>query len=85
MARTLIGRQFNGTTIPLAAGALACGLAALLFVLLAEHGRLFRPHNEHVDEAAVDDTGVVVRLLNSPLVLPARLYKATRGPRYCLM
>ncbi len=45
----LIGRQFNGTTLPLAAGSLACGLASLLFVLLAEKGRLFRGH--HTGEA----------------------------------
>jgi DHA1 family bicyclomycin/chloramphenicol resistance-like MFS transporter len=38
----VIGREFNGTTVPLAAGALGCGLAALVFVLLAEKGRLFQ-------------------------------------------
>ena len=37
-----IGRQFNGTLLPLAAGSLCCGLASLLFVLLAERGKLFR-------------------------------------------
>ena len=36
-----IGRQFRDSTVPLAAGSLGCGLAALLFVLLAEKGRLF--------------------------------------------
>ncbi len=41
----LIGWQFNGTTVPLAAGSLCCGLASLLFVLLAEKGRLFRGHH----------------------------------------
>jgi DHA1 family bicyclomycin/chloramphenicol resistance-like MFS transporter len=41
----LIGRLFNGTTLPLAAGNLCCGLVALGFVLLAEHGRLFRGHH----------------------------------------
>jgi DHA1 family bicyclomycin/chloramphenicol resistance-like MFS transporter len=41
----LIGRQFNGATLPLASGAFACGLSSLLFVLLAEQGRLFRPHH----------------------------------------
>ncbi|MDP9083038.1 MAG: multidrug effflux MFS transporter [Pseudomonadota bacterium] len=41
----LIGRQFNGTTAPLAAGALGCGLASLLCVLFAEKGRLFRGHH----------------------------------------
>ena len=40
-----IGRQFNGTLVPLAAGALCCGLAALGFVLLAERGRLFAAHH----------------------------------------
>jgi DHA1 family bicyclomycin/chloramphenicol resistance-like MFS transporter len=41
----LIGRQFNGTALPLAAGSLCCGLAGLMFVLLAERGRLFRGHH----------------------------------------
>src|SRR3984885_5879009 len=40
-----IGRLFNGTTVPLAGGALACGLVALVFVLLAEKGRLFKRHH----------------------------------------
>jgi DHA1 family bicyclomycin/chloramphenicol resistance-like MFS transporter len=37
-----IGSRFNGSTVPLAAGALCCGLLSLLCVLLAEQGRLFR-------------------------------------------
>jgi DHA1 family bicyclomycin/chloramphenicol resistance-like MFS transporter len=41
----LIGRQFNGTAVPLAAGSLCCGLASLLFVMLAEKGKLFRGHH----------------------------------------
>ncbi len=41
----LIGRQFNGALLPLPAGSLCCGLASLLFVLLAEKGRLFRTHH----------------------------------------
>jgi DHA1 family bicyclomycin/chloramphenicol resistance-like MFS transporter len=40
-----IGRLFNDTTVPLAGGALTCGLAALVFVLLAEKGRLFKSHH----------------------------------------
>jgi DHA1 family bicyclomycin/chloramphenicol resistance-like MFS transporter len=40
-----IGRRFNGSTVPLALGGLLCGLASLTFVLLAEKGRLFRPHH----------------------------------------
>jgi MFS transporter, DHA1 family, multidrug resistance protein len=41
----LIGRLFDGTAVPLTAGSLCCGLASLLFVLLAEKGRLFRGHH----------------------------------------
>jgi DHA1 family bicyclomycin/chloramphenicol resistance-like MFS transporter len=46
-----IGRLFDGTTVPLAAGGLCCGLASLLFVLLAEKGRLFQAHHS-TSEAA---------------------------------
>ena len=45
LAGALIGRQFNGTTVPLAAGALCCGLLSLIFVLIAENGRLFKMHH----------------------------------------
>jgi DHA1 family bicyclomycin/chloramphenicol resistance-like MFS transporter len=48
----LIGRQFNGTTLPLAAGSVCCGLIALGFVLLAERGRLFRGHHSANPTAA---------------------------------
>jgi DHA1 family bicyclomycin/chloramphenicol resistance-like MFS transporter len=41
----IIGAQFNGSTVPLAAGQMICGIAALGFVLLAEQGRLFRAHH----------------------------------------
>jgi len=41
----VIGRLFSGSTLPLAAGALCCGLMGLVFVLLAEKGRLFRGHH----------------------------------------
>ena len=47
----LIGRAFNGTTVPLAAGILGCGLAALVCVLIAEKGRLFAPHTAPVGVA----------------------------------
>lgn len=40
-----IGRQFHGTTMPLAAGALCSGLAALILALGAERWRLFRHHH----------------------------------------
>jgi MFS transporter, DHA1 family, multidrug resistance protein len=38
----VIGRDFNGSTLPLAMGSLCCGLIALGFVLAAERGRLFQ-------------------------------------------
>jgi DHA1 family bicyclomycin/chloramphenicol resistance-like MFS transporter len=41
----VIGKQFNGTTVPLAAGAIVCGVLALVCVLVAENGRLFAPHH----------------------------------------
>jgi DHA1 family bicyclomycin/chloramphenicol resistance-like MFS transporter len=40
-----IGRYFDGSTVPLAAGALSCGVLSLVFVLFAEKGRLFRQHH----------------------------------------
>jgi DHA1 family bicyclomycin/chloramphenicol resistance-like MFS transporter len=53
----LIGRQFNGTLVPLALGALLCGLASLLFILLAEQGRLFRVHHSE-DERTPGNTAL---------------------------
>jgi DHA1 family bicyclomycin/chloramphenicol resistance-like MFS transporter len=41
----LIGRQFNGSTLPLAVGSAVCGVVTLVFVLLVERGRLFQPHH----------------------------------------
>jgi len=46
-----IGGQFNGTTVPLAAGAAVCGALALVCVLVAENGRLFAPHHGGEDAA----------------------------------
>ena len=40
----VIGQNFNGTVAPVEAGYLVCGLLSLTAVLLAERGRLFRPH-----------------------------------------
>jgi DHA1 family bicyclomycin/chloramphenicol resistance-like MFS transporter len=53
----LIGRRFNGATLPLASGAFACGLSSLLFVLLAEQWRLFRPH--HAGAVVLEHGGAV--------------------------
>ena len=41
----LIGQQFNGSTVPMTTGFVLLGLAALVFVLFAERGRLFRARN----------------------------------------
>ncbi len=38
----VIGQAFDGTTAPLAAGFLVCGILSLVVVLLTERGRLFR-------------------------------------------
>jgi DHA1 family bicyclomycin/chloramphenicol resistance-like MFS transporter len=46
-----IGKQFNGTTVPLALGAIICGTLALVCVLVAENGRLFAPHHGGEDAA----------------------------------
>jgi MFS transporter, DHA1 family, multidrug resistance protein len=50
----VIGRLFNSTTVPLAAGALCCGLLAVVLVLLAEKGRLFRRHHVATATGAAD-------------------------------
>jgi len=38
-----IGQHFDGTALPVVLGFSACGLAALVMVLVAERGRLFKP------------------------------------------
>ena len=40
----VIGQSFDGTSVPVAAGYLVCGVLSLGMVLVAERGRLFRPH-----------------------------------------
>ncbi|MFC0282242.1 multidrug effflux MFS transporter [Camelimonas abortus] len=40
-----IGQHFDGTTVPMAAGFVLCGLATLAVVLTVERGRLFRARN----------------------------------------
>jgi DHA1 family bicyclomycin/chloramphenicol resistance-like MFS transporter len=44
----LIGRFFNGSTLPLALGAMLCGLMSLFLVIYAERGRLFNPQHAAV-------------------------------------
>jgi MFS transporter, DHA1 family, multidrug resistance protein len=48
-----VGKWFNGTTMPLALGALICGLVSLCLVLFAERGRLFMPH--HADALSAEE------------------------------
>jgi DHA1 family bicyclomycin/chloramphenicol resistance-like MFS transporter len=40
-----IGQAFDGTAVPMVAGYFAVSIVALVFVLIAEKGRLFQPHN----------------------------------------
>ncbi len=54
-----VGRLFNGTTTPLAAGQLIFGLAGLGFVLLAERGHLFHAHHAVVQPGALNGVGQV--------------------------
>jgi MFS transporter, DHA1 family, multidrug resistance protein len=56
----LIGEQFNGSTVPLAAGSLCCGFASLGFVLLAEKGRLFRAHHSSSDPKIAEHAPIEV-------------------------
>ena len=41
---TTIGQDYDGTLLPFSTGFFLCTLAALLVVLVAEKGRLFKPH-----------------------------------------
>jgi len=45
MIGIFIGQSFDGTTVPIAAGFLICGLIALAIVLVTEGGRLFVARN----------------------------------------
>ena len=56
----LIGEQFNGSTVPLAAGSLCCGFVSLGFVLLAEKGRLFRAHHSSSDPKIAEHAPIEV-------------------------
>jgi len=42
----LIGQSFDGTTTPLAAGYFSVSIVGMIFVLIAEKGRLFQPHHQ---------------------------------------
>ena len=58
LVAAIVGAQFNGTTVPLALGALLCGLVSLGFVLLAEGGRLFQPHQLVPGEPSTASAGI---------------------------
>jgi DHA1 family bicyclomycin/chloramphenicol resistance-like MFS transporter len=58
LVAALIGREFDGSTVPLALGALLCGLASLAFVLIAERGRLFQPHQPMPGEPLTASAGL---------------------------
>ena len=52
---SIVGRAFDGTTLPLTLGMLIFGFAALLIVTFAEHGKLFtRPHHDALREPEID-------------------------------
>jgi DHA1 family bicyclomycin/chloramphenicol resistance-like MFS transporter len=44
----IIGQAFNGTALPLVMGFFILSVIGLIFVLIAEHGKLFQPHNKAV-------------------------------------
>ena len=44
----VIGQSFNGTALPLVTGFFSVSIVGLVFVLLAERGKLFQPHNKPV-------------------------------------
>jgi DHA1 family bicyclomycin/chloramphenicol resistance-like MFS transporter len=43
-----IGQAFNGTATPMVAGFFSVSVIGLIFVLIAEKGKLFQPHNPRV-------------------------------------
>lgn len=43
-----IGQRFDGTVVPMTVGITTCGILALVFVLLAERGRLFVAKNRRL-------------------------------------
>ncbi len=42
----IIGQAYNGTALPLVTGFFTLSVIGLVFVLIAEHGKLFQPHNK---------------------------------------
>ncbi|MFD1788134.1 multidrug effflux MFS transporter [Sphingomonas floccifaciens] len=52
-----VGQHYDGTTIPLYTGFTAMGVSALVIVLLAERGRLFRPAHDSSPRREVVEQG----------------------------
>ncbi len=44
----IIGQSFNGTALPLVTGFFTLSVIGLIFVLIAERGKLFQPHNKPI-------------------------------------
>ncbi len=44
----VIGQAFNGTALPMVAGFFCVSIVGLVFVLIAEKGKLFQQHNVRV-------------------------------------
>jgi DHA1 family bicyclomycin/chloramphenicol resistance-like MFS transporter len=44
----IIGQSYDGTTLPLVLGFFVVSVIGLMFVLIAEKGKLFHPHNPRV-------------------------------------
>ncbi|MFU0503567.1 multidrug effflux MFS transporter [Pseudaminobacter sp. NGMCC 1.201702] len=44
----LVGQAFDGTTTPLGAGFLGVSVVGLIFVIIAEKGKLFQPHSQPI-------------------------------------
>ena len=44
----VIGQSFDGTTTPVAAGYCVLGFIAFICVLIAERGKMFKPHNKPI-------------------------------------
>jgi DHA1 family bicyclomycin/chloramphenicol resistance-like MFS transporter len=52
---SIVGRAFNGTTLPFTTGLLVFGIGSFLIVIWAERGKLFtRPHHGGLREAEID-------------------------------
>jgi DHA1 family bicyclomycin/chloramphenicol resistance-like MFS transporter len=52
---SVVGRAFDGTTLPFTIGLLLFGIGSFLIVIWAERGKLFtRPHHGAMRDAEVD-------------------------------